>query len=71
MKFTSILAFSLVVIGAIVWGLIGLFNFNLVAFIFGAGAAATISRVIYTLVGLAGIWLIVYWIVYRPFKTVR
>ena len=45
MKFTSILAFSLVVIGAIVWGLIGLFNFNLVAFIFGAGAAATISRV--------------------------
>ncbi len=69
MKFTTILAFSLVIIGAIVWGLVGIFNINLVTMIFGAGAGVTASRVIYTLVGLSGLWLIVYWISYQPFKT--
>ena len=45
----------LVIIGALNWGLIGLFQFDLVASIFG-GMSGIISRIIYTLVGLAGIW---------------
>lgn len=71
MRITSILAYVLVIVGAIVWGLIGIFNFNLVAMIFGAGAGAIISRIIYTLVGLAGVWLIFYWITYEPFRRVE
>ena len=47
----------LVIIGAINWGLIGLFQFDLVAWIFG-GQGAVISRIIYTLVGLCGLWCI-------------
>jgi uncharacterized membrane protein YuzA (DUF378 family) len=46
------------IIGAVNWGLIGLFNFNLVDAIFGGGSreeTSGISRVIYTLVGLAGL----------------
>lgn len=41
------------IIGAIVWGLIGLFDFNLVEFIFGE--ATILSRIIYILVGISGI----------------
>lgn len=47
----------LVIIGAINWGSIGLFGIDFVAAIFG-GSTATISKVIYTLVGIAGIWSI-------------
>ena len=47
----------LVIIGALNWGSIGLFKFDLVAFIFG-GTDAMLSRIIYTLVGLAGLWCI-------------
>ncbi len=47
----------LVIIGAINWGTIGLFQFDLVAWIFG-GQDAILSRIIYTLVALAGIWCI-------------
>lgn len=47
----------LAIIGAINWGLMGIFKFDLVAWIFG-GQAAVISRVIYTLIGLAGLWCI-------------
>ncbi len=47
-------AYILMIIGAIVWGLIGLFNFNLVAFIFD-NISEVISRIIYSLVGVAGI----------------
>lgn len=53
----------LAVIGAVNWGLIGFFNFNLVDAIFGGGAAeetSAISRVIYALVGLAGIGTLFY-----------
>lgn len=49
------LALILVIVGALNWGLIGLFQFDLIASIFG-GMGSTISRVLYTLVGLAGIW---------------
>ncbi|MGI6704753.1 MAG: DUF378 domain-containing protein [Clostridia bacterium] len=51
------IALILVIIGALNWGLIGLFRFDLVANLFG-GQDAFISRVIYSLVGLAGLWSI-------------
>ena len=47
----------LVIIGALNWGSIGLFQFDIVAWIFG-GQGAIVSRIIYTLVALAGIWCI-------------
>lgn len=50
-------ALLLVIIGALNWGSIGLFKFDIVAWIFG-GQAAVVSRIIYTLVALAGIWCI-------------
>ena len=45
----------LVIIGAINWGLVGFAKFDLVAWIFG-GQTAILSRIIYALVGLAGLW---------------
>ena len=47
----------LVIIGAINWLLIGLFKFDLVGAIFG-GQAAVVSRIIFIIVGLAGLWCI-------------
>lgn len=47
----------LTIIGAINWGLVGIAKFDLVAWIFG-GQTAVISRIIYALVGLAGLWCI-------------
>ena len=70
MKITTVIAFSLVIIGALVWLLIGLFDFNLVAFIFGSGATAVVSRIIYSLVGLSALWLLFVWAMYHPFKTI-
>ncbi|MBO4306588.1 MAG: DUF378 domain-containing protein [Clostridia bacterium] len=49
------LALILIVIGALNWGLIGIFQFDLVAAIFG-GMSGVLSRIIYTVVGLAGVW---------------
>ncbi|MBQ6933027.1 MAG: DUF378 domain-containing protein [Clostridia bacterium] len=51
------IALLLVIIGAINWGSIGIFGLDLVGLIFG-GQDALLSRVIFTLVGLAGIWCI-------------
>lgn len=51
------IALVLTIIGALNWGLIGLFRFDLVAYLFG-GQTSSVSRVIYTLVGLAGVWCI-------------
>ncbi len=48
---------ALVVIGALNWGSIGLFQYDIVAALFG-GQAGFLSRIIYTLVALAGIWAI-------------
>ena len=45
------------IIGCLNWGLVGLFRFDLVAWLFG-GADSLVSRIIYTLVGLAGVWCI-------------
>lgn len=49
------IALALVVIGALNWGLIGFFQFDLVAFLFG-GMGSWISRVVYALVGISGIY---------------
>ncbi len=51
------IALILAIIGGLNWGSIGLFRFDLVAFLFG-GQTSAMSRVIYTLVGLAAIWCI-------------
>ena len=51
------IALILTIIGALNWGIIGIFKYDLVAALFG-GQTAAVSRVIYTLVGLAGIWCI-------------
>lgn len=56
MKVIDTIALILVIIGAINWGLIGFFNFNLVDTIFGA--MSIISRIIYGLVGISGLWCI-------------
>lgn len=56
MKVIDTIALILVIIGAINWGLIGIFNFNLVDTLFGT--MNIISRVVYTLVGVSGLWAI-------------
>ena len=57
MRTLTIIALLLVVIGAINWGLIGFFGFNLVAAIFGTSpAGVAVERIIYALVGLAGVY---------------
>ena len=50
-------ALLLVIIGAINWALVGIFQFDLVAWIFG-GQAAVVSRILYTIIGIAGLWCI-------------
>lgn len=51
------LALILVIVGALNWGLIGLFEFDLVASLFG-GSTSVLSRIVYSLVGLAGLYSI-------------
>ena len=53
MKTLNVIALTLTIIGAINWGLIGLFDFNLVATLFGADSI--IPRIVYTLVGITGL----------------
>jgi len=56
MRILDKIALTLIIIGAINWGLIGFFEFNLVDAIFGAGSA--FSRIIYALVGISGLYCI-------------
>ena len=51
------IALTLLIIGGINWGSLGIFRFDIVAWIFG-GQAALVSRIIYTLVGLSALWCI-------------
>lgn len=51
------IALILSIIGCVNWGLIGIAKFDLVAWLFN-GQGSVISRIIYTIVGLAGLWLI-------------
>ena len=57
MKFLDCTALTIAIIGALNWGSIGIFQFDLVAALFG-GQAALLSRIVYTLVALAGVWAI-------------
>ena len=56
MHIMRIIAFALVITGALVWGLVGFFNYNPVAAIFGD--ATLLSRIVYSLVGISGITLL-------------
>ena len=58
MKIIDTIALILVIIGAVNWGLIGLFGLDLVATIFGN--MTMLSRIIYGLVGISGLWCIRY-----------
>ncbi|MDE6148540.1 MAG: DUF378 domain-containing protein [Ruminococcus sp.] len=51
------IALFLLIIGGLNWGLLGIFQFDLVAFLFG-GSAAVFSRIIYVLVAISAIWCI-------------
>ena len=63
MRVVNIIAYVLVIVGAINWGLFGLFDFNLVSFVFD-GARAMGSIIVYSVIAAAAIWLIV-----SPFIT--
>jgi uncharacterized membrane protein YuzA (DUF378 family) len=56
-KALNILTLILVVVGGVNWGLVGLFNFDLVATIFGA--SSILSRLVYILVGISALWQLV------------
>ena len=55
-KIIDCIALTIVIIGAVNWGLIGFFSFDLVAFVFGN--MSWISRIIYAIVGILGLYLI-------------
>jgi len=59
MKVFNAIILTLVIIGGLNWGLIGLFDYNLVDAIFGT--MSIVSRIIYTLVGVAAIWAIAFY----------
>lgn len=54
MRIIDKIALALIVIGAINWGLIGLFRFNLVELLFGD--MTVLARIVYSLVGISGLW---------------
>lgn len=58
-KALDCLALTIAIIGALNWGLIGLFSFDLVAFVFGN--MSWFSRIIYALVGIAGLYIITFY----------
>ena len=59
MKLVHYIALTLVIIGALNWLLVGAFEFNLVDAIFGV--SSILSRIIYVLVGVAGLWSIMFY----------
>ena len=59
MKLINYIALTIDIIGALNWGLVGVLSFDLVAFIFGE--MSWLSRIVYTLVGLSGIYLITFY----------
>lgn len=60
MRLIRNIALVLLIVGGLNWGLVGLFDFNLVAFLFD-GFSVIISRIIYTLVGISAIVMAVAW----------
>ena len=63
MKIANIIAYVLVIVGALNWGLFGILNFNLVSFVFG-GARVMGSVLVYSIIAVAALWLII-----SPFLT--
>ena len=63
MRIVNIIAYVLVIVGAINWGLVGLFDFNFVSIVF-SGVRSVGSIITYTIIALAAIWLIL-----SPFIT--
>lgn len=59
MKSLDVIVAGLLVIGGLNWGLVGLFNFDLVAAIFGGGAA--LARIVYIVVGLSALYQAMQW----------
>lgn len=59
MKIINWIALTLVIIGALNWLLVGLIDFNLVDTLFGAGSI--LAKIIYILVGIAGIWSLTFY----------
>lgn len=64
----DITALVLTIIGALNWALVGIFQFDLVAWLFG-GQGALLSRIVYTIIGLCGIWCISFLFKDHPFGT--
>ena len=58
MKVINAIVLVLIIIGAVNWGLIALFSFDLVAWLFGS--MTMLSRLVYGLVGIAGLWAITF-----------
>ena len=58
-KYLDYTALTIAIVGAIVWGLIGLFRFDLVAFLFGD--MSWITRIVYVLVGICGLYLLTFY----------
>jgi uncharacterized protein len=54
MRILNIIALTLVILGGLNWGLIGLFNYNLIAALFGVGTAMT--NIVYVIIGLASVY---------------
>ncbi len=67
MRIAHIIALVLIIVGAVSWGLVGAAGFDLIAQIFGLqfGSINVITRIIYILVGLAGLYEIIYQISHR------
>ena len=63
MRIANIIAYILVIVGALNWGLFGLFDFNLVSTVF-AGARTVGAVIVYTIIAIAALWLIL-----SPFIT--
>ncbi len=57
MKIANVIAWIILLVGALNWGLVAIFNWNLVGFI--SGGVAVIATIIYCLVTIAGIWLLI------------
>ena len=68
MKITTLIAFILTIVGALNWLLIGIFAFDLVAFLFGT--MSVLTRIVYSLVGVSALWMFFIAFVYKPFQKI-
>ena len=66
-KFLQCFTLTITIIGAVNWGLIGFFNLNLVALLFGS--MSWLSRIIYGLVGLCGLYLLSFYVLFDRKET--